>query len=82
VQWLLHSTAGNLHQGLTGCSSLPVKHERLLPEFVVHLTAMLLRWLVLLQAFKLYHAIDSEVKDYEWRWGCTDHNVSRGHLAA
>lgn len=32
---------------------------------------------LLLQAFKLYHAIDSELKDYEWRWNCTDHNVSR-----
>jgi hypothetical protein len=32
--------------------------------------------LLVLQAFKLYHAIDSELKDHEWRWNCTDHNVS------
>jgi hypothetical protein len=39
---------------------------------------MLLRAVWLPQAFKLYHAIDTQLKDTEWKWECTDHNVRAG----
>lgn len=37
---------------------------------------------IVLQAFQLFHEVDQEIKDLEWVYNCTDHNVSGAGAAS